>query len=118
LEAAWYTGAEGSSGIKWAYQSSKKMILHLPGDKMRMPQLASNPKGETALVFAEIKQEGERYYKQIGMVVKDAKGKLTKKYISDKQWDCSYPVIKWNGKSWLVAFEAVKDGVQVIQVID
>jgi hypothetical protein len=32
LEATWYTGAEGSSGVKWAYQSSKKMILHLKGD--------------------------------------------------------------------------------------
>lgn len=116
LEAAWYTGAEGSSGVKWAYQGSKKMILHLPGDKIRMPQLASNPKGETALVFAEIKQEGDRYFKQIGLVVKDLNGKLTKKYISDPKWDCSYPAIQWSGKTWLVAFEAVKDGAQVIHL--
>jgi hypothetical protein len=117
LEAAWYTGAEGSSGIKWAYQGSKKMILHLPGDKMRMPQLASNPKGETALVYAEIKQEGDRYFKQIGFVLKDAKGKLTKSYVSDPAYDCAYPVIKWNGKSWVIAYEAVQDVRQQIQVV-
>jgi hypothetical protein len=117
LEAAWYTGAEGSSGIKWAYQGSKKMILHLPGDKMRMPQLASNPKGETALVYAEIKQEEDRYFKQIGFVLKDAKGKLTKSYVSDPSYDCAYPVIKWNGKSWVIAYEAIRDSQQLIQVI-
>ncbi|MEY2940327.1 MAG: hypothetical protein RJA67_12 [Bacteroidota bacterium] len=118
LEAAWYTGAEGSSGVKWAYQGSKKMILHLAGDKIRMPQLASNPKGETALVFAEIKQEGDRYYKQIGFVVKDLSGKLTKSFVSDPAFDCSYPAIIWGGKSWIIAFEAVKDEVnQVVQVI-
>jgi hypothetical protein len=118
LEAAWYTGAEGSSGVKWAYQGSKKMILHLAGDKIRMPQLASNPKGETALVFAEIKQEGDRYYKQIGFVVKDLSGKLTKSYVSDPDFDCSYPAIIWGGKSWIIAFEAVKgEQNQVVQVI-
>jgi hypothetical protein len=118
LEAAWYTGAEGSSGVKWAYQGSKKMILHLAGDKIRMPQLASNPKGETALVFAEIKQDGDRYYKQIGFVVKDLSGKLTKSYVSDPAFDCSYPAIIWGGKSWIIAFEAVKEeGNQVVQVI-
>jgi hypothetical protein len=118
LEAAWYTGAEGSSGVKWAYQSNKKMILHLKGDKIRMPQLASNSKGETALVYAEIKQEGERYYKQIGLIVKDAKGNLKKSFVSDPAYDCSYPAIKWNGKSWVIAYEALKDSQQVIQVIE
>ena len=94
------------------------MILHLPGDKIRMPQLASNPKGETALVFAEIKQEGDRYYKQIGFVVKDLSGKLTKSYVSDPAFDCSYPAIIWGGKSWIIAYEAVKEEVnQVVQVI-
>jgi len=111
LEATWYTGAEGSSGVKWAYQSSKKMILHLKGDKVRMPQLASNPKGETALVFAEIKQMGDRYFKQIGLIKKDVRGRLTKTYISDVNFDCSYPTIKWGGKSWLIAFEAVKNKI-------
>jgi hypothetical protein len=117
LEAAWYTGAEGSSGIKWAYQGSKKMILYLPGDKMRMPLLASNPAGETALVYSEIKQDGDRYFKQIGFVLKDAKGKLTKSYVSDPAYDCAYPVIKWNGKSWVIAYEAVQDVRQQIQVV-
>jgi hypothetical protein len=117
LEAAWYTGAEGSSGVKWAYQGSRQMILHLKGDKMRMPQLASNPKVETALVYAEIKQEGERYYKQIGFIVKDVQGKLTKSYVSDPGFDCAYPVITWNGKSWVIAYESVKDTQQVIQVV-
>ena len=84
---------------------------------MRMPQLASNPAGETALVYAEIKQEGERYYKQIGFVLKDAKGKLTKSYVSDPAYDCAYPVIKWNGKSWVIAYEAVQDVRQQIQVV-
>jgi hypothetical protein len=111
LEATWYTGAEGSSGVKWAYQSSKKMILHLKGDKVRMPQLASNPKGETALVFAEIKQMGDRYFKQIGLIKKDVRGRLTKSYISDVNFDCSYPTIIWGGKSWLIAFEAVKNRI-------
>jgi hypothetical protein len=111
LEAAWYTGAEGSSGIKWAYQSSKKMILHLKGDKVRMPQLASNSKGETALVFAEIKQMGDRYFKQIGLIKKDVRGRLTKTYISDVNFDCSYPAIKWGGKSWLIAFEGLKNKI-------
>ena len=114
LEATWYTGAEGSSGVKWAYQSSKKMILHLKGDKVRMPQLASNPKGETALVFAEIKQMGDRYFKQIGLIKKDVRGRLTKTYISDVNFDCSYPAIKWGGKSWLIAFEAVKNRINPI----
>jgi hypothetical protein len=92
------------------------MILHLSGDKIRMPQLASNPKGETALVFAEIKQEGERYFKQIGFVLKDLSGKLTKTYVSDSAFDCSYPVIKWGGKSWIIAFEAVKGAQQVVVI--
>jgi hypothetical protein len=117
LEAAWYTGAEGSSGVKWAYQANKKMILHLVGDKIRMPQLASNPKGETALVYAEINQEGERYFKQIGLIVKDIKGNLKKSVVSDSAYDCAYPVITWNGKSWVIAYEAVKDTHQVIQVV-
>jgi hypothetical protein len=82
-----------------------------------MPQLASNPKGETALVYAEIKQEGERYYKQIGLIVKDAKGNLTKSFVSDSNYDCSYPAIKWNGKSWVIAFEAVKDLQQTIHFV-
>jgi hypothetical protein len=111
LEATWYTGAEGSSGVKWAYQSSKKMILHLKGDKVRMPQLASNSKGETALVFAEIKQMGDRYFKQIGLIKKDVRGRLTKTYISDVNFDCSYPAIKWGGKSWLIAFEGLKNKI-------
>ena len=114
LEATWYTGAEGSSGVKWAYQSSKKMILHLKGDKVRMPQLASNPKGETALVFAEIKQMGDRYFKQIGLIKKDVRGRLTKTYISDVNFDCSYPAIKWGGKSWLIAFEGLKNRINPI----
>ena len=114
LEATWYTGAEGSSGVKWAYQSSKKMILHLKGDKVRMPQIASNPKGETALVFAEIKQMGDRYFKQIGLVKKDVKGQLTKTYISNTDFDCSYPAITWGGNSWLIAFEGVKNRVNPI----
>jgi hypothetical protein len=85
---------------------------------MRMPQLASNQKGETALVYAEIKQEGERYYKQIGFVLKDAKGKLTKSYVSDPAYDCSYPAIIWGGKSWVIAYEALKEGEnQVIQIL-
>ena len=117
LEAAWYTGAEGSSGVKWAYQANKKMILHLAGDKIRMPQLASNPKGETALVYAEIKQDGERYYKQIGLIIKDVSGHLKKSYVSDSTYDCSYPAIKWNGISWVIAFEAVKDSQQTIQLL-
>ena len=82
-----------------------------------MPQLASNPKGETALVYAEIKQEGDRYFKQIGFVVKDVKGKLTKSYVSDPSFDCAYPVITWNGESWVIAFEANKDSMQQIQVV-
>jgi hypothetical protein len=94
------------------------MILHLKGDKIRMPQLASNPKEETALVYAEIKQEGQRYYKQIGLIVKDAKGNLKKSFVSDPAYDCSYPAIKWNGKSWVIAYEALKDSQQVIQVIE
>ena len=114
LEATWYTGAEGSSGVKWAYQSSKKMILHLKGDKVRMPQLASNSKGETALVFAEIKQMGDRYFKQIGLIKKDVRGQLTKTYISDVNFDCSYPAIKWGGKSWLIAFEGLKNRINPI----
>ena len=117
LEAAWYTGAEGSSGVKWAYQVNKKMILHLAGDKIRMPQLASNPKGETALVYAEIKQERERYYKQIGLIIKDVSGHLKKSYVSDSTFDCSYPAIRWNGISWVIAFEAVKDSQQTIQLL-
>ncbi len=117
LEAAWYTGAEGSSGVKWACQGSKKMILHLAGDKIRMPQLASNPKGETALVYAEIKQEGERYFKQIGFIVKDVKGDLKKSYVSDAAFDCSYPAIIWNGHAWVIAYEAVNDAEQTIQVL-
>jgi hypothetical protein len=118
LEATWYTGAEGSSGVKWAYQSSKKMILHLKGDKVRMPQLASNPKGETALVFAEIKQMGDRYFKQIGLIKKDVHGRLSKTYISDVNFDCAYPAIVWGGKSWLIAYEAIRDDdTKVIQVI-
>jgi hypothetical protein len=85
---------------------------------MRMPQLASNPKGETALVYAEIKQEGDRYSKQIGFVLKDAKGKLTKSFVSDPAYDCAYPVIKWNGKSWVIAYEAAKEGgEQTIQIV-
>ncbi len=118
LEAAWYTGATGSSGVKWAYQVNKKIIQHLPGDKIRMPQLASNPNGETAMVFAEIKQEGERYFKQIGLVVKDKKGILRKSYVSDPSFDCAYPVIQWTGKSWIIAYEAVKDSQQLIQVVE
>jgi len=118
LEATWYTGAEGSSGVKWAFQSSKKMILHLKGDKVRMPQLASNPKGETALVFAEIKQMGDRYFKQIGLIKKDVYGRLSKTYISDVNFDCAYPAIVWGGKSWLIAYEAIRDDdTKVIQVI-
>ena len=117
LEAAWYTGAEGSSGVKWAYQANKKMILHLAGDKIRMPQLASNPKGETALVYAEIKQEGERYYKQIGLIIKDVLGHLKKSYVSDSTFDCSYPAIRWNGKSWVIAYEAVRESQQTIQLL-
>jgi len=97
---------------------NKKVILHLTGDKMRMPQLASNPKGETALVYAEIKQEGDRYYKQIGFILKDFKGKLTKTYVSDPTFDCSYPAIIWNGNSWVIAFEAKKDTMQAIQVVN
>lgn len=116
LEAAWFTGAEGSSGVKWAYQATKKMINHLPGDKIRMPQLASNPQGETALVFAEIKQEGARYFKQIGFIHKDIKGKLTKTYVSDSSYDCAYPVIIWRGNSWMIAFEAVKGAEQVVMI--
>jgi hypothetical protein len=116
LEAAWFTGAEGSSGVKWAYQGSKKMILHLAGEKIRMPQLASNPKGETALVFAEIKQAGDRYYKQIGFIRKDVKGKLIKTYISDSAYDCAYPAIVWGGKSWIIAFEAAKGAEQVVVI--
>jgi hypothetical protein len=100
--------------VKWAYQSSKKMILHLKGDKVRMPQLASNPKGETALVFAEIKQMGDRYFKQIGLIKKDIKGQLTKTYISNTDFDCSYPAITWGGNSWLIAFEGVKNRVNPI----
>ncbi len=116
LEAAWFTGAEGTSGVKWAYQGSKKMILHLAGDKIRMPQLASNPKGETALVFAEIKQAGDRYYKQIGCIRKDVKGKLTKTYVSDPSYDCANPMIAWGGKSWIIAYEAVKGPEQVVLI--
>jgi hypothetical protein len=94
------------------------MILHLVGDKIRMPQLASNPKGETALVYAEIKQEGERYYKQIGLIVKDVKGNLKKSVVSDSAYDCAYPVITWNGKSWVIAYESLKEGEnQVIQIL-
>jgi hypothetical protein len=90
------------------------MILHLKGDKVRMPQLASNPKGETALVFAEIKQMGDRYFKQIGLIKKDVRGRLTKTYISDVNFDCSYPAIKWGGKSWLIAFEGLKNRINPI----
>jgi hypothetical protein len=50
-------------------------------------------------------------------VVKDVKGKLTKSYVSDPSFDCAYPVITWNGKSWVIAFEANKDSMQQIQVV-
>jgi hypothetical protein len=38
--------------------------------------------------------------------------------VSDPAYDCAYPVIKWNGKSWVIAYEAVKEGEnQVIQIL-
>lgn len=114
LEAAWYTGASSGSGIKWSYQNKKEMILHLKGDKYRQAQLASNPKGEVALVYAQIKQDGERYYKQIGIYVKDISGKLRHELVSDPLSDCSYPVITWNGKAWLLAYESWKGEERVI----
>ncbi|NGZ43527.1 hypothetical protein EWU23_03465 [Cytophagaceae bacterium 50C-KIRBA] len=116
LEATWYTGASSGSGIKWAYQDKKELILHLKGDKYRQAQLATNPKGEVALVYAQIKQEGERYFKQIGMYIKDKRGKMRHQLVSSPDSDCSYPVIQWNGKSWLVAYESWKGEDRSIQV--
>ncbi|MCZ2481000.1 hypothetical protein G9H64_12055 [Aquirufa nivalisilvae] len=116
LEATWYTGASSGSGIKWAYQDKKELILHLKGDKYRQAQLASNAQGEVALVYAQIKQVGERYFKQIGMYVKDQQGKLRHQWISNSLADCSYPVIHWNGKKWLVAYESWKGEERVIEV--
>jgi hypothetical protein len=37
--------------------------------------------------------------------------------VSDPSFDCIYPVITWNGKSWVIAFEANKDSMQHIQVV-
>jgi hypothetical protein len=48
--------------------------------------------------------------------LKDLSGKLTKTYVSDSAFDCSYPVIKWGGKSWIIAFEAVKGAQQVVVI--
>lgn len=116
LEATWYTGASSGSGIKWAYQGKKELILHLKGDKYRQAQLATNPKGDVALVYAQIKQEGERYFKQIGMYVKDKQGKMRHLMVSNTDSDCSYPVIQWTGKSWLLAYESWKGEERVIQL--
>lgn len=116
LEATWYTGASSGSGIKWVYQNKKDLILHLKGDKYRQAQLASNSKGEVALVYAQIKQEGERYFKQIGMYIKDKQGKLRHQILSNPSADCSYPAIQWNGKYWLVAYESWKGEERLIEV--
>ncbi|MHA8052621.1 hypothetical protein [Aquirufa sp. Wall-65K1] len=116
LEATWYTGASTGSGIKWAYQYKKELILHLKGDKYRQAQLASNPHGEVALVYAQIKQEGERYFKQIGMYVKNKQGKLRHQWVSNPLADCSYPTIQWNGESWMLAYESWQGEERVIVV--
>jgi hypothetical protein len=38
--------------------------------------------------------------------------------VSDPSFDCAYPVITWNGKSWVIAYESVKDAQQIIQVVE
>ena len=61
---------------------------------------------------------GDRYFKQIGLIKKDVYGRLSKTYISDVNFDCAYPAIVWGGKSWLIAYEAIRDDdTKVIQVI-
>jgi len=105
LEAAWYTGAEGSNGIKWMKVGSKQLILHLKGEKFRMPQLASNSVGGTALVYAEIKQKGDNYFKQIQLATKKG-SKITTNSMSKDLIDCSNPAIIGNGKGYLIAYQA------------
>ena len=105
LEAAWYTGAEGSKGIKWMKVGNKQMILHLKGEKFRMPQLASNSAGETALVYAEIKQKEDNYFKQIQLATKIG-SKITTISVSQDLIDCSNPAIIGNGKGYLIAYQA------------
>jgi hypothetical protein len=52
------------------------------------------------------------------LIIKDVKGNLKKSFVSDSAFDCSYPAIIWNGKSWVIAYESVKDAQQLIQVVE
>ena len=105
FEAAWYTGAEGANGIKWMKVGNKEMILHLKGEKYRMPQLGTNDQGKTALVYAEIKQVGDQYFKQIQMAQQN-NSKITTISLSQMGEDCSYPAIIGNKEGYLIAYQA------------
>ena len=105
LQAAWYTGAESGNGIKWIQVENKQLLLHLKGEKYRMPQLGTNSTGKTALVYAEIMQEGEQYFKQIKMAQQN-NSKITTISLSQNLEDCSYPVIIGNQKGYLIAYQA------------
>jgi hypothetical protein len=67
--------------------------------------LASNSAGETALVYAEIKQKGDNYFKQIQLATKKG-SKITTISISQDLIDCSNPAIIGNGKEYLIAYQA------------
>ncbi len=105
LQAAWYTGAESGNGIKWIQVANNKQILHLKGEKYRMPQLGTNSEAKTALVYAEITQEGDQYFKQIKLAQQN-NSKITTTSLSQKGEDCSYPVIIGNQKGYLIAYQS------------
>jgi hypothetical protein len=104
LQAAYYTGAESGNGIKWIQVGNKQILLHLKGEQYRMPQLGTNSEAKTALVYAEITQEGEQFFKQIKMAQQN-NSKITTILLSQKGVDCSYPVIIGNQKGYLIAYQ-------------
>ena len=99
----WFTGKENAAGIKVCDVATGKIINAEISTKVRTPQITTTKAGTTFLTYAEIKNQGDDYFKSIAL--RKLSGKAQTTYLSKNFEDCSYPSIISFENDLLLAYE-------------
>lgn len=102
---AWFCGSEEKTGVKLTDVNTKELIFDLVSLDVRNPQIASNNQN-LAMVYSEITELGESFFKKIVLETIDVGGEKTKTVLTEPLTDTNMPCILSFQDGYLIAYES------------